>query len=109
MKTLQKFLSLTLAIVILSFVEIADISACTGITLKSNDGAKVLARTVEWANTPMRCGYVVVPQGYIHQSLTPEGKNGMKYKDECIRKTQLGTNGYPIIVLNKNWVLMFLV
>lgn len=30
-------------------------------------------------------------------------KNGMKYKDECIRKTQLGTNGYPIIVLNKNW------
>ena len=80
MKTLQKFLSLTLAIVILSFVEIADISACTGITLKSNDGAKVLARTVEWANTPMRCGYVVVPQGYIHQSLTPAGKNGMKYK-----------------------------
>lgn len=30
-------------------------------------------------------------------------KNGMKIQSEIIRKTQMGTNNYPIIVLNKNW------
>lgn len=57
-----------------------EVTACTGITLNSTDGAKVLARTVEWANTPMKCGYIIVPQGYIHQSLTPTGVDGMKFK-----------------------------
>lgn len=57
-----------------------EVTACTGITLNSTDGAKVLARTVEWASTPMKCGYIIVPQGYIHQSLTPTGVDGMKFK-----------------------------
>jgi choloylglycine hydrolase len=53
--------------------------ACTGISLSAKDGSKVVARTVEWAATPMQCGYVVAPRGHAHQSYTPSGENGLKY------------------------------
>lgn len=53
--------------------------ACTGITLKSQDGATLVARTIEWAGSPLKSTYVVVPRGYEQQSLVPGGeKNGMK-------------------------------
>lgn len=55
-------------------------SACTGISLTAQDGSRVVARTVEWAATPMQCGYVVSPRGHMHQSYTPTGANGLKYK-----------------------------
>ena len=45
--------------------------ACTGITLKSKDGATVVARTIEWAESVMNCMYVVVPRAQELQSLTP--------------------------------------
>ena len=57
-----------------------EADACTGISLSSKDGSKVVARTVEWAATPMQCGYVVAPRGHMHQSYTPSGDNGLKYK-----------------------------
>lgn len=55
-------------------------NACTGISLSAKDGTRVVARTVEWAATPMQCGYVIVPRGYHHQSYTPTGQDGLKYK-----------------------------
>ncbi len=39
-----------------------------------------MARTVEWASSAMECGYVIAPRGHMHQSLTPTGENGMKYR-----------------------------
>ena len=54
--------------------------ACTGISLSSQDGGRIVARTVEWAATPMQCGYVVSPRGHSFQSYTPTGDNGLKYK-----------------------------
>lgn len=54
-------------------------SACTGISLSAKDGSRIVARTVEWAATPMQCGYVVAPRGHVHQSYTPTGENGLKY------------------------------
>ena len=60
------------------FADKAD--ACTGISLTAADGSRVVARTVEWAATPMQCGYVVAPRGHEHQSYTPTGENGLKYK-----------------------------
>ena len=54
--------------------------ACTGISLASKDMTRVVARTVEWAATPMQCGYVVAPRGHEQQSYTPTGANGLKYK-----------------------------
>ena len=55
-------------------------NACTGISLAAQDGSRVVARTVEWAATPMQCGYVVAPRGHMHQSYTPTGANGLQYK-----------------------------
>ena len=60
------------------FADKAD--ACTGISLTAADGSRIVARTVEWAATPMQCGYVVAPRGHQHQSYTPTGENGLKYK-----------------------------
>ncbi len=57
-----------------------DAGACTGISLTAKDGSRIMARTVEWAESAMQCGYVVAPRGHMHQSLTPTGENGMMYK-----------------------------
>ncbi len=65
-----------------AFVSLCPVEAgaCTGISLKTKDGSRVVARTVEWAESAMQCGYAVVPRGHIHQSMTPTGENGLKYK-----------------------------
>ena len=57
-----------------------DSDACTGIALPSADGGNVVARTVEWAATPMQCGYVVCPKKHRQQSYTPDGANGLVYE-----------------------------
>ena len=57
-----------------------DSEACTGIALPSADGGNVVARTVEWAATPMQCGYVVCPKKHRQQSYTPDGANGLVYE-----------------------------
>ena len=41
--------------------------ACTGITLKSQDSATVLARTIEWGGSYLNSRYVVVPRGYHYR------------------------------------------
>ena len=76
----MKRLAILAAAGVLGGFAAADASACTGIALTANDGSRVVARTVEWAATPMECGYVVVPRGHSHQSYTPDGLNGLKYK-----------------------------
>ena len=63
-----------------AMVSIPDSSACTGITLRSSDGTSVYARTIEWGGSDLNSQYVVVPRGYLQQSYTPEGINGMKFK-----------------------------
>lgn len=54
-------------------------NACTGITLKSKDGATIAARTIEWAESVMKTLYVVVPRNQPLQSLTPSGMDGVKF------------------------------
>lgn len=75
----MKRILITLAAAILVGIFAADADACTGISLTAKDGSRVVARTVEWAATPMQCGYVVAPRGHTHQSYTPTGENGLKY------------------------------
>lgn len=76
---MKKFL-ISIAVVFLGGMFAADADACTGISLTAQDGSQVVARTVEWAATPMQCGYVVAPRGHSHQSYTPTGSNGLIYK-----------------------------
>lgn len=54
--------------------------ACTGITFRSQDGAVVLARTIEWGGSYLNSRYVVAPRGFVQQSLLPGGAaDGMKF------------------------------
>ena len=66
-------------IVALSAIFATPSRACTGISFTAQDGSRVVARTVEWAATPMQCGYMVSPRGHAFQSYTPTGANGLKY------------------------------
>ena len=75
----MKRIILILAVMIFSGLYAAEADACTGISLTAQNGSHVVARTVEWAATPMQCGYVVAPRGHKHQSYTPTGANGLKY------------------------------
>lgn len=75
---MSRFLYFLLALAL--FALPARMEACTGIALSSANGARVLARTVEWAASPMQCGYAVVPRGYSQISFTPSGKDGLKFK-----------------------------
>ena len=75
----MKRLMLLCATVAMTAIFAIPSDACTGISLAANDGSRVVARTVEWAATPMQCGYMVCPRGHTFQSYTPTGANGMKY------------------------------
>ena len=76
MKT--KTLSFLMILAIVGIHHSAD--SCTGITLKSNDGANIVARTVEWANGESPSDYLIVPEGFSKQSMLPDGtRGGMKY------------------------------
>lgn len=75
----MKRIIILIAVTFLGGLYAADADACTGISLTAQDGSNVVARTVEWAATPMQCGYVVSPRKHQHQSFTPTGENGLKY------------------------------
>ena len=54
-------------------------TACTGITLRSADGACIPARTIEWGGSDLKSRYVIVPRGYTQLSYVPGGvKQGME-------------------------------
>lgn len=55
----------------------AAAAACTGITLTAKDGSYILSRTIEWGNSSLNSGYVVVPRNHTQNALTPTGENGM--------------------------------
>jgi choloylglycine hydrolase len=54
-------------------------NACTGITLKSKDGAIVFGRTLEWGSFDFHSRLVVVPRGYEYKSELPDGKHGLTW------------------------------
>ena len=68
---MQKIKFLATLVACLGLIQSAD--ACTGITLKSRDGATVVARTMDWSRTENTSMYVVVPRGHNHQSMLPDG------------------------------------
>lgn len=77
MKTSQLIILIAIAC---SLLPALPAGACTGITLKSKDGATVVARTIEWGADYLKSQYVVVPRGYTEQSYIPGGeKNGMSF------------------------------
>lgn len=54
--------------------------ACTGISAKANDGAMVMARTIDWGGSEVDNLYAIVPRGHEQQSFLPNGgTDGMKF------------------------------
>lgn len=54
--------------------------ACTGLSLKSEDGAVITARTVEWAlGDAHHDALVIFPRKHAFTALTPGGENGLKW------------------------------
>ena len=93
----MKRIILILAAMIFSGLYAAKADACTGISLTAQNGSHVVARTVEWAATPMQCGYVVAPRGNKHQSYTPTGAHGLKY-DAVYGYVGISTEYEPFVV-----------
>ncbi len=78
---MQKLFKLS---VLLGFVGIVyGAIACTGITLKSGDGAIIVSRTIETGHVELDSNYVIVPRGYVQTSYLPNGKKeGLNYAAE---------------------------
>ena len=76
MKTKQ----LMLAGVCITLSSLQGVEACTGISFHAGDGSFVVARTIEWAGTPLKSEYNIVPRGKDFTSYTPTGRNGLSFK-----------------------------
>ena len=55
-------------------------NACTGMTLKAEDGSVIQARTMEWGAFDLQSEVMVTPRGLSLQSITPDNKPGLKWK-----------------------------
>ena len=53
--------------------------ACTGLTLRAEDGALVYGRTLEWGSFDLLSRILVIPRGHKFVGQTPAGKNGMTW------------------------------
>ncbi len=71
---------LAFAIIVCASIFTPPSQACTGITLKSTDGAVVFGRTMEWGSFDLHSRLVVVPRGHEYQSELPDGKHGLTWK-----------------------------
>lgn len=61
-----------------SIASVAD--ACTGVTLKSQDGATVFGRTMEWGSFDLQSRIVITPREHQFSGQTPDGKSGLNWK-----------------------------
>ena len=70
--------------------------ACTGIRLTAADGTVVHARTLEFA-VDIHSDVLVSPRGYARMGVTPDGKDGFKWK---AKYASVGANGVglPVII-----------
>lgn len=60
------------------FATTAD--ACTGITLKAQDGTVLFGRTLEWGAFDLNGRVIVIPRGHEFAAQTPDGKPGHRWK-----------------------------
>lgn len=54
--------------------------ACTGIRLQATNRGVVYGRTMEWGTFDLHSRVGIIPHGYSFTGLTPDGKNGRKWK-----------------------------
>src|SRR5260370_35717872 len=71
---------LAAAIIACAAILIPPFYACTGITLKAQDGAVVYGRTMEWGSFDLHSRVVIVPRGHKFIGQTPDGKQGISWE-----------------------------
>lgn len=76
MKFPDRFLAAALAVA----ASFATLDACTGITLKAENGDVVCARTLEWGSSDFKSRLVIYPRGYEYSARVPEGMRGKSWK-----------------------------
>jgi choloylglycine hydrolase len=69
--------------------------ACTGISLKSQDGAAVRGRTLEFG-FPLQSNVLVIPAGQELTATLPDGSKGLSYKT---RYDVVGANGVGAVAI----------
>jgi len=69
--------------------------ACTGISLKAQDGAAIRARTLEFG-FPLQSNVLVVPAGQELSATLPDGSKGLSYKT---RYGVVGANGVGAVAI----------
>ncbi len=68
----------TLLAAMFAMMPVAD--ACTGISLKAEDGAVVYGRTMEWGTFDLNSRVVIFPRGQQFTGQTPDNKSGLTWK-----------------------------
>jgi len=74
--------SLSLGVVLTCLSMIVPANACTGITLRGQDGAVVFGRTMEWGTFDLKSRLVVIPRDFEFKSDIGNGKTGLLHKGE---------------------------
>lgn len=73
---MKKIISLLCAFALLNL----QLFACTGISITTADNKHIQARTIEWGEFPLGSKLIISPKNKEFQSLTPQGRNGIKWK-----------------------------
>lgn len=76
----KKLLGVILVALLLLGAYAADVAACTGVRLIAKDGSVAYGRTLEWGTFDINTRVAIVPRGYQFTGLTPDGRNGKKWK-----------------------------
>lgn len=75
-----QLLTLSFAVALVAgLASLAEVRACTGITLIAKDGAVVYGRTMEWGTFDLASRVVFVPRGHRFAGQTPDQKAGLSW------------------------------
>lgn len=76
----KRLMSVLMGALLLLTCYVTPVNACTGIRLIAKDGLAVYGRTMEWGAFDLNSRIAIVPRGYVFKGLTPDGRNGKKWK-----------------------------
>ncbi|BEQ13357.1 choloylglycine hydrolase family protein [Desulfoferula mesophila] len=75
----MKFFGFLLGVAAVAILAAVPAAACTGITVKAQDGAVVHARTLEFG-VDLQSQVLIIPRGYAMTATGPNNKPGLKWK-----------------------------
>ncbi len=75
-RNMKQKISLNLGVILTCLSMIVPADACTGITLRSKDGAVIFGRTCEWGTFDLKSRLVVIPRDFEIKSDIGDGETG---------------------------------